>query len=170
MTKKNLHSKSQSFGGYPKLVTIGEDWNIHRLINLKLCSHFSSAMPLLMDKHPPSGTRSQDTSRNSRKSLLTKRDKSTCFWETMMASDLEVLSVIPIASHSLANHPSAAEGSGLMKPIPQTGHQEAAPCSSFRLCLAEPHGSYPALISLFWVRYCCSFLANLCRSLKCSYS
>ncbi|XP_060894277.1 uncharacterized protein LOC132974322 [Labrus mixtus] len=62
-----------------------------------------SILPSLVNKTP----RYLNSSTWGKDSLPTRRAQSTYFRQRTMASDLEVLTLIPAASHSAANHPNA---------------------------------------------------------------
>ena len=135
-----LYSRSRSFGHDPEFVTIGEGWNIDRPVNGELrlpaqllftrtdqysacftaaaapirLSISRSTLPSLVNKTP----RYLNSFAWGRQFVPTWREQSTGFRQSTMASDLEVLTLIPAASHSAANLPVNAGGHG---PRAQTG-------------------------------------------------
>ena len=116
-----LYPRSYSYGHYPKLMTIVEGWTgKSRALpsgSAPSTLQWSFTMPALT----ASSTR-LSISRSILPSLVKKTPRylnflawgsaslplqSTVFWQRTMASDLEVLTLIPTASHSAANRPSA---------------------------------------------------------------
>lgn len=110
---------------YLQLMTIGEGWNIDRLVNLDL--HFPSPLSLspslpqrtsdhyrLHPDQPPSpfsshwGTTPWDIWTTSLGGLVTWSGQSTFFLVNVIVLDLEVLIFIPAPSPSAANYPWAS--------------------------------------------------------------
>ncbi len=119
----HLYPRSHSFGHYPKLMTIGEDWNEDQLVNWKICLlaqlplHHDSPVkclhycwcctnpPVDLTLHLNKTLRYLNSFAWGSSSLPTQRERSTFSgrepWPQV------VVTLIPTASCSTANHSSA---------------------------------------------------------------
>lgn len=114
-----LYPHSHSFGHYPKLVTIGEGWDVDVTGKLKASPAVSAPTSPQRPGTTPASLHYQlklhftitinktplylNSVAWASNSLPTREEQFTVFQQRPMASDLEVLTLIPTASHSTAN-------------------------------------------------------------------